>query len=862
MEDFPLIRELDGLFRQDPDIDELGIIFSVAPPAPAPVEPTPTKGQPPPSHPSATAAAADTASAAGPSGGAAEPQFILQEHKLGVSVHSIHPLVNEARAAFPAARREYRRLKQVCAEALQGRGCNRLEQDQDGQTGTNESSTGTAGAGSAAVAAAAAAAERLLSVTRALLLVNADHGSAWNARKEVAVDGLWSIAQEMKLLNLIFTKHAKSPNAWAHRRWCWRNNKNGRTTVDAAEEIADGLQHMRQQGRLWQPLDVGEELRVCQRVAELYPKNYYAWTQRSWVVLRVVGGNFRGVDAGAGAGAGAGDGSKVVRHEAGEGEDSTPSMTLAEELLRSEVSFVDKWLTSHVSDHSALNHRKNVVSALVAISSVNQSRLDVLEKERSSNSKLLRDYPGHESLWCYRRFVCQAFLIITPRGALLGTGAAAAARQAAEARLSVGNATPPAVDNGVIRAIVEDPRIEGDLEGLEEREGNEGGGGGGGAGGRTGGRDPSDDRDGSLSTGAATGDTDTDKPPAVAAFDRYDWARWSRAATEWHEGCVLDDAKASAVLDSSEEEVEEDEEDGVDEEGEHRRGKDEQSGGYAVESGGIDFEEADGALPGAPAGGGQLAEFLGREARFALKCATDKGAWQFEQQQRHALAHLAFVSYAADRILGSSSSSSSSRSNRHHQPQQQQQLQQLLRQTTSGREVDEDSATGAQQCEGVGQGGTSFASPSVRGSCLTYCEVTGAPKLAFPLVGTCAARAAKSREGFRPVGGVNATISSAAGTGGEGARRCSSVVGGRQGAGEGGASSDDAVAEEEEEGGGGEEEAALRAACGGLEALNAFVCGLAIRGDSVEAEAAGGAGSRRRRSGGVAPYTIRAQEQE
>lgn len=37
---------------------------------------------------------------------------------------------------------------------------------------------------------------------------------------------------------------------------------------------------------------------VCQRVAELYPKNYYAWTQRSWVVLRAVGG--ARADAGAG----------------------------------------------------------------------------------------------------------------------------------------------------------------------------------------------------------------------------------------------------------------------------------------------------------------------------------------------------------------------------------------------------------------------------------------------------------------------------------------------------------------------------------------------------------------------------------
>lgn len=29
-------------------------------------------------------------------------------------------------------------------------------------------------------------------------------------------------------------------------------------------------------------------IQVCERVAELYPKNYYAWTQRSWVILREV----------------------------------------------------------------------------------------------------------------------------------------------------------------------------------------------------------------------------------------------------------------------------------------------------------------------------------------------------------------------------------------------------------------------------------------------------------------------------------------------------------------------------------------------------------------------------------------------
>lgn len=49
-----------------------------------------------------------------------------------------------------------------------------------------------------------------------------------------------------QLLNLVFTKHAKSPNAWAHRRWCWRNDARlGQLQRDK-----------------WRPLSVQEELRV------------------------------------------------------------------------------------------------------------------------------------------------------------------------------------------------------------------------------------------------------------------------------------------------------------------------------------------------------------------------------------------------------------------------------------------------------------------------------------------------------------------------------------------------------------------------------------------------------------------------
>lgn len=85
-------------------------------------------------------------------------------------------------------------------------------------------------------------------------------------------------------------------------------------------------------------------MQVCERVAELYPKNYYAWTQRSWVVLRVVGGSFRSASAGAGAGAdigaaaerrpGSDGGAKVVAGGVS-GENGTWSSPLAdaEELV-------------------------------------------------------------------------------------------------------------------------------------------------------------------------------------------------------------------------------------------------------------------------------------------------------------------------------------------------------------------------------------------------------------------------------------------------------------------------------------------------------------------------------------------------
>ncbi|CBJ28281.1 conserved unknown protein [Ectocarpus siliculosus] len=646
--------------------EELGIIFSVPPP-------------PTPAGPPADAACPEETTPSSTDDVAPEPQFILQEHKLGVSVHSIHPLINEARAAFPVARREYRRLRRAHSS---------LE-----RMPSEESSKPKEGRGGA-LSGVAVAAATLLSVTRALLLVNADHGSAWNTRKQLVVDGLCegsSIPQEIKLLNLIFTKHAKSPNAWAHRRWCWRNNERFRA---------------RHADITWHPLDEQEELKVCQRVAELYPKNYYAWTQRSWVVLRAVGG--ARADASAG-------------QEGLPGED-TPTAPAAAELLEREIEFVDRWLTSHVSDHSALNHRKNVFSALAAMSpaSDEMARLGLVDKERSANSKLLRDYPGHESLWCYRRFVCQARLVTAPSS--VAGPAAAAGRQSEE------------------------------------------------------------------------------PPPSSSDKDRrgsYDWEAWGRAVTEWHDGCVREDDRAAAAEDSDED---------SEEEHEHTTATEE-----------TDFEEAEGALPGAPSGGGPLATFLGQEARFALKCATDKGAWQFDRQRRHALAYLAFLSHATDRIvLGS---------HHHHQEQPRRSSSRERRSQNGNNNTQRPAgATGfAGSCKDVA-GHVGEAESTAGGGCLTYCEVTGAPKLKFPLA------LLPSPEASAHAGGPAGHDSRGSVGGG---------AAGRGGGGGGGCPSSGVVVVEES--------AAVRA----LRALNLFVAALAKADADDHA-----VGKNRCGGGGIAPYTI------
>eukprot|EP00002_Diphylleia_rotans_P024651 TRINITY_DN4875_c0_g1_i3.p1 TRINITY_DN4875_c0_g1~~TRINITY_DN4875_c0_g1_i3.p1 ORF type:complete len:152 (+),score=30.96 TRINITY_DN4875_c0_g1_i3:40-495(+) len=56
-----------------------------------------------------------------------------------------------------------------------------------------------------------------VNLTRAILISNTDCAFAWNTRKALITANQISIQQELMLLDLLFTKHPKSSEGWAHR---------------------------------------------------------------------------------------------------------------------------------------------------------------------------------------------------------------------------------------------------------------------------------------------------------------------------------------------------------------------------------------------------------------------------------------------------------------------------------------------------------------------------------------------------------------------------------------------------------------------------------------------------------------------
>lgn len=182
-------------------------------------------------------------------------------------------------------------------------------------------------------------AEELVRLSRAALVVRADNPLALNLRKQLIESSTFLDAMaELHLLQLLFMVHPKSPSCWEHRRWCLvRAYPVFPLPTEALET----------------------ELALTARMADCYPRNYYAWTHRLWMLPQ-----------------------------------------LNQCMLQTELEFIRSWLRTHISDYSATSFH---VQLLRRVATDTSTLTQLLQEEYALNRTLLMSYPYQENLWLQRR---------------------------------------------------------------------------------------------------------------------------------------------------------------------------------------------------------------------------------------------------------------------------------------------------------------------------------------------------------------------------------------------------------------------------------------------------------------------------
>lgn len=166
-------------------------------------------------------------------------------------------------------------------------------------------------------------------------------------------DPWFGVLQEVKLLNLLSTKHPKSEESWSHRRWL----------LHFTEKLNIDKQLFKKLCKL--------DMTVCERCAKLYPRNYFAWAYRRLVIT---------------------------------------SLKSDKEFIYEELENMKKYAKKHVSDHSGFSYVQFLFEELYRNFGVTKEFLEKLIDQFYFDQFLIINYPGHEALWAYRRFLWDLLL--------------------------------------------------------------------------------------------------------------------------------------------------------------------------------------------------------------------------------------------------------------------------------------------------------------------------------------------------------------------------------------------------------------------------------------------------------------------
>jgi protein prenyltransferase alpha subunit repeat containing protein 1 len=216
-----------------------------------------------------------------------------------------------------------------------------------------------------------------------LLLLCPDHATAWADRRRLLQKrqrtkqyispkdllSLWD--DEIRYMNLLFTQHSKAPNAWGHRKWVSRQVLLMFQSSLFTDHRTTGVSGSMLQ---W----CTPELAVCSVIAEKYPKNYYAWTYRGFLMRA------------------------LVQEINGKNDNADDREELCS-FLQSEMDFILSWLFHHVSDHSAAHYGGEVAVSLLLHETSEDRKTETRNKMLLSSCQLLEKFPSHEVIWIWRR---------------------------------------------------------------------------------------------------------------------------------------------------------------------------------------------------------------------------------------------------------------------------------------------------------------------------------------------------------------------------------------------------------------------------------------------------------------------------
>ncbi|KAI5722186.1 hypothetical protein M8J76_005071 [Diaphorina citri] len=186
--------------------------------------------------------------------------------------------------------------------------------------------------------------QRCENLLNTALLLHPEVATFWNTRRELATRGHLDPYMELKFCSLVSSFKPKTADVFVYRRWILSSLLKDLSEADRTRILTS-------------------ELEAVYRAATKYPNNYNAWNHAHWCL-----------------------------------ELATPDLKL--QLLY----LSDSWMSSHVSDHSVMQFRQQLLQNVPELDWCQGSLYHFIH-ELASNSQLIASYPGHEALWYHRRFL-------------------------------------------------------------------------------------------------------------------------------------------------------------------------------------------------------------------------------------------------------------------------------------------------------------------------------------------------------------------------------------------------------------------------------------------------------------------------